>query len=110
MPSARVRNPGVEACTCEHVSQAEVEATAASGDCLTLSDLMRRTRLGMGYCQGLDCALGAAEAMGGEMLSLLSEFERQRWKGVRPVVRGDQLRQEYLRRCCTRSLGLEGRR
>jgi hypothetical protein len=48
--------------------------------------------------------------MGGEMYTLLAEFERNRWRGVQPVVSGDQLRQEYLRRCCTRAQGLEGRR
>jgi glycerol-3-phosphate dehydrogenase len=110
MPSARAVRGGAEMCTCEHVTQAEVLSAAASGDCLTLNDLMRRTRLGMGYCQGLECALSAAEVMGGDMFSLLSEFERNRWKGVQPVARGDQLRQEYMRRCCTRAQGLEGRR
>lgn len=110
MTAARQKCKGVELCTCEHVTQAEVEATVAGGDCLTLGDLMRRTRLGMGYCQGLDCSLSAAEAMGGDMVTLLSDFEKQRWRGVQPVVRGDQLRQEYYRRCCTRSHGLEGRR
>ena len=110
MAAARQKRKGVELCTCERVTQAEVEATVAGGDCLTLGDLMRRTRVGMGYCQGLECSLSCAEAMGGEMVTLLSDFEKQRWRGVQPVVRGDQLRQEYFRRCCTRSHGLEGRR
>jgi glycerol-3-phosphate dehydrogenase len=110
MPEARLRRSGVEICTCEHVTQAEVEATIAAGDCLSIGDLLRRTRLGMGYCQGLECALPAAEAMGGKMLSLLTDFEKQRWKGVQPVLCEDQLRQEYFRRCSKRALGMEGRR
>jgi glycerol-3-phosphate dehydrogenase len=108
MPSARPRIGGPEICTCEHVTAAEVRAAVAGGDCLALGDVLRRTRLGMGYCQGLECSLSAAEAMGGDMHAILREFERQRWRGVEPVMEGDQLRQEYFRRCCTRSLGVGG--
>lgn len=51
------RAPGDFICHCEHVTQAEVEATFQSplppGD---LEGLKRRTRAGMGLCQGDGCA------------------------------------------------------
>ncbi|AGW12074.1 NAD(P)/FAD-dependent oxidoreductase [Megalodesulfovibrio gigas] len=51
------RTPGDIVCHCERVTQAEIEATFASplppGD---LHGLKRRTRAGMGLCQGDGCA------------------------------------------------------
>jgi len=73
----------------------------AGPDALALSDVMRRTRAGMGYCQGLDCALSLQELMmeagGTEPLASLTEFLEERERG-QALASGDQLRQEVLRR------------
>jgi hypothetical protein len=69
-------------------------------DVLTMTDVMRRTRAGLGYCQGLDCSLSVlemfVEVKGAEALSTLSEFLDERGKGT--SVPGEQVRQELLRR------------
>lgn len=41
-------------CRCEEVTRAEIEAAIAAGD-TTLSSIKKRTRAGMGYCQGKTC-------------------------------------------------------
>jgi glycerol-3-phosphate dehydrogenase len=86
-------------CTCEQVLRSEVEWVLGSKDVLTLADVMRRTRAGMGYCQGLDCALHVLEMMvekrGMRALPLLTDFLGEREKG-RPPLAGEQSRQELL--------------
>jgi glycerol-3-phosphate dehydrogenase len=88
-------------CSCEQVLRAEAQMVLAGPDALTLSDVMRRTRAGMGYCQGLDCALSLQELMmeagGTEPLASLTEFLEERERG-QALASGDQLRQEVLRR------------
>jgi glycerol-3-phosphate dehydrogenase len=68
-----------------------------------LDDIRRTVRLGMGPCQGGFCtyrATGILHAV--ERLdyraanaSLLS-FLQERWKGVHPILYGDQVRQALL--------------
>ncbi len=100
-------------CSCEQVLRSEVTAVLNAGDALTLADVMRRTRAGMGYCQGSDCSLSVLEIMmeqkGGDPISSLSEFLGERERGL-VQARGDQLRQEMLRRQVLKGVyGLEGR-
>jgi glycerol-3-phosphate dehydrogenase len=87
-------------CSCEQVLRSEVRAVLKAGDALTLADVMRRTRAGMGYCQGFDCSLSVLEAMMEsrviEPLSSLDEFLHERGRGLE-LATGDQLRQEMLR-------------
>jgi glycerol-3-phosphate dehydrogenase len=97
------RARGIEvACSCEHVLVGELEYYAAHPDVRTLSDLTRRTRAGMGYCQSGMCALQALSALAPQTEQdpkrLLEEFLSERWKGLSPVLEGDQLRQEVLKR------------
>jgi glycerol-3-phosphate dehydrogenase len=86
-------------CTCEQVLRSEVEWVLRRQDILTLADVMRRTRAGMGYCQGLDCALSVLEMMvegrGTAALPVLTEFLEERRRGAPPVP-GEQSRQELL--------------
>ncbi|VEC01392.1 Anaerobic glycerol-3-phosphate dehydrogenase subunit A [Klebsiella pneumoniae] len=65
----------------------------------TLLDLRRRTRIGMGTCQGELCACRAAGLLQrfnvttpAQSLTQLSEFLNERWKGVQPISWGDALR------------------
>jgi glycerol-3-phosphate dehydrogenase len=89
-------------CECELVSRAEIERAAADGYCRTLGDVRRKTRMGMGTCQGTFCAyralgaLGGHPAFAGRSLGQLREFFQERWKGIRPVLWGEQLREAQL--------------
>ena len=68
-------------CRCEEVTKAEIEAAIAAGD-RTLSAIKKRTRAGMGCCQGKTCQKYIAgmirEASGGEvtMAEALEKSER----------------------------------
>jgi len=100
-------------CSCEQVLRSEVTAVLKAGDAITLADVMRRTRAGMGYCQGFDCALSVQEIMMDEKdldpISSLSEFLRDRERGLEQAS-GDQLRQELLRRHVLKGVyGMEGK-
>lgn len=86
-------------CECESVSVGEVKYALKELDVNTLVDLRRRTRIGMGTCQGELCACRAA-GMIGKTLSCtqnakadLSSFLDERWKGMRPIAWGDTLRE-----------------
>ncbi|MDR2800958.1 MAG: anaerobic glycerol-3-phosphate dehydrogenase subunit B [Desulfovibrio sp.] len=82
-----------------------------------LNDLRRRTRMGMGTCQGNFCALraGAALAESGvlhplEPQKMLREFLEERWRGIRPLLWGRQLREVELERgIYLASLNIDGR-
>lgn len=91
-------------CGCEHVTRAEVEYAVKCLDVHNLIDLRRRTRVGMGTCQGSFCMAKVAKALS-EALGCpekADEFVRQyvseRWKGVMPVGWGESLREMELMR------------
>ncbi len=110
-------------CECELVTRAQVEAALRRSGSLILNDLRRDLRLGMGPCQAGFCAYRAAGILhdltplppspdgttrrergegrgtGGEVRatnSALLEFLQERWKGLRPVMWGANLRQMEL--------------
>ena len=68
-----------------------------------LGDLMMRCRIGVGPCQGLRCALRAAQIFAqergldptDERAALMDLLER-RWRSARPVLTGQQLAQAEL--------------
>ena len=87
-------------CECEQVSLSEVELAAKHLGAKNLSDLRTRTRLGMGTCQGGLCACRAANIMRvitgkshRETIEELRVFLDERWKGARPVLWGDAMRE-----------------
>lgn len=91
-----------ELITREHIEQAAREHPAASAEWV-LDDLRRDLRLGMGPCQGGFCgyrAAGILHEMGcadaGQATRLLTNFAEKRWKGQRPVLWGQSLRQALL--------------
>ncbi len=89
-------------CDCEEVLRGEISYFSAHPDVRTLSDLMRRTRAGMGYCQSSLCAfriLSAALKVGHNepARKLLEDFLAERRSGIEPVLEGEQLRQEIFR-------------
>ncbi|QUM77456.1 anaerobic glycerol-3-phosphate dehydrogenase subunit A [Moritella sp. 24] len=87
-------------CECEMVSVGEIEYAIKQLDVTSLVDLRRRTRLGMGSCQGELCTYRAsslfcdfANCTGYESSKLLMQFFEERWKGIKPVLFGDALRE-----------------
>lgn len=87
-------------CECEEVSVGEVEYAINELQVNNLIDLRRRTRVGMGTCQGELCACRAAGLMNHyQVLSPdkskedLTIFLNERWKGIRPIAWGDTLRE-----------------
>lgn len=89
-------------CECELVSQAEVEQALAADTTFTLGDVRRKTRLGMGTCQGTFCSyrslgmLGRYPRFAADHRQYLADFLQKRWKGMRPVLWGQQLREAQL--------------
>jgi len=92
-------------CECEHVTRAEIEYAVKFLDVHNLIDLRRRTRVGMGTCQGSFCMLRVATVLA-QVLGCpekAQEFVRQyvleRWKGLTPVCWGEGLREmEFMRK------------
>ncbi len=92
-------------CECENVTLGEIKYAVAELGVRTLSDLRRRTRLGMGTCQGTFCirkaAKALAQALGDPSLadSLAADYLDERWKGMCPAGWGDTLREmEFMQR------------
>ncbi len=87
-------------CECELVSRDRLEQALSSSGSTNLDDIRRRLRLGMGPCQGGFCiyrAIGILHERGGvsaeQADASLLAFLQERWKGVWPILYGDQLRQ-----------------
>ena len=94
-------------CECEIVTRKELEeASAAHADVAApwiLDDLRRDLRLGMGPCQGGFCGVRAAailhESAGldaTQATAALADFAQRRWKGQRPLLWGQGLRQALV--------------
>jgi glycerol-3-phosphate dehydrogenase len=90
-------------CTCEPIIEAELRYSIREEFPQTLNDLRRRLRLGTGPCQGTFCTYKAAailteelELEGDDFLVDILDFRAERWKGIRPSMRGEQLAQEEL--------------
>jgi len=91
-------------CECELITRSHLtEAIARGGRPSSLDDVRRRVRLGMGPCQGGFCIYRATgilhefEHLDHEAAnSALLDFLQERWKGVQPILHGDQLRQARL--------------
>ena len=92
-------------CECENVTLAEIRYAVAELGVRNLGDLRRRTRMGMGTCQGTLCirkaAKALAEALGDPSLApgLAAEYLDERWKGMCAVGWGDTIREmEFMQR------------
>ena len=81
------------------MSVSEVKNAIENLDVHNLVDLRRRTRVGMGTCQGELCACRAAGLMGKahgcteKALKDLKGFLNERWKGMYPIAWGETLRE-----------------
>ncbi|MBI4208628.1 MAG: glycerol-3-phosphate dehydrogenase/oxidase [Deltaproteobacteria bacterium] len=92
-------------CVCEPVLEAEVRYVIRKEWARNLSDIARRTRLGLGSCQGIDCAVPAAAILADELSltareigAALQAFFEERWRSKAPVLRGRELAQEEITR------------
>jgi glycerol-3-phosphate dehydrogenase len=99
-------------CVCEPVTEAEIRYAITHEWARTLDDVRRRTRLGMGPCQGCHCTKIAAGVLVDERgepakrgHQEVLDFLQERWKGREPVLTGAQLRQEELLRACYLGVG-----
>jgi len=111
----RGNNPYDEAliCECEEVSVGEINSAIDRLEVSTLRDLRRRTRIGMGTCQGEFCACRAASLLAKahgcveKERADLADFLNERWKGNFPIGWGDTLREaEYTQWVYKHVLGL----
>lgn len=87
-------------CECEEVSIGEVKYAAEKLHVHNLMNLRRRTRVGMGTCQGELCTCRAANIICTNNVTAseegLKDFLNERWKGVRPVAWGQALGEAQL--------------
>ncbi|MBN1572080.1 MAG: anaerobic glycerol-3-phosphate dehydrogenase subunit A [Deltaproteobacteria bacterium] len=102
---SRKKPEGIEEiiCECELVTKKEILKVIEETGTTDLNDIQHRTRVGMGSCQGGFCTyrlLGILHELG--MVSdyrandILIRFLEERWRGIRPILRGDQLVEEQL--------------
>lgn len=99
-PAAR----GEILCDCELVPREVVDAILREGKVRELQDILHRTRLAKGTCQGGFCVyrlLGLLNELkqgqiGEGSNRLLKAFLEERWKGIRPVLWGVSLKEEEL--------------
>ena len=90
-------------CECEEVTVGEIKYAVENQHVSTLTQLRRRTRVGMGTCQGELCALRAAGVLCetckksvSESAADLADFMNERWKGMYPVGWGSTLSEAQL--------------
>jgi len=90
-------------CECELITRHRLEEAMERRHTANLDDLRRTLRLGMGPCQGGFCSyraagiLHAVERLDHRAASAaLLSFLQERWKGVHPILYGDQMRQARL--------------
>jgi glycerol-3-phosphate dehydrogenase len=90
-------------CECELIIRDRLEEVMRRRGTLNLDDIRRALRLGMGPCQGGFCIyratgmLHAVDRLDAPAANeALRNFLQERWKGVWPILYGDQLRQARL--------------
>lgn len=92
-------------CECEHVTRAEIAYAVKYLGVTNMMDLRRRTRVGMGTCQGGFCmrkvAIALAEELGKPELAeeFVKQYLEERWKGMAPICWGDSMREaEFMQK------------
>lgn len=92
-------------CECEKITVGEIKSAVRRFDINSLEDLRRRTRVGMGTCQGTYCIrkasriLAKAKGTPEKADEITRKYLEERWKGMIPVGWGDTLREmEFMQR------------
>ena len=90
-------------CECEMIGRRRLEEAMRRRGSVNLDDIRRSMRLGMGPCQGGFCIYratgilhGVGRLDGAQASESLRRFLQERWKGMWPILYGDQLRQARL--------------
>ena len=89
-------------CDCELIQRDEVERFLKKEKVKDLQDILHRTRLAKGTCQGGFCIyrllgmLHEFEMAEGDSNQILKGFLEERWRGIRPVLWGTALKEEEL--------------
>jgi glycerol-3-phosphate dehydrogenase len=79
-----------------------VESVLKEGKVKDLQDILHRTRLAKGTCQGGFCIyrllgmLHDLEMAEGDSNKVLKGFLEERWRGIRPILWGTALKEEEL--------------
>jgi len=100
-------------CECELVTTEDIRRALDLSPTSDLDDLRRDLRLGMGPCQAAYCAYRSAGHLvrhdhETDAASALAIFLEERWRGVRPLMWGQSLRQfEANRRIYQDLLGMD---
>jgi len=89
-------------CDCELIRREEVERLLKEERLKHLQDILHRTRLAKGTCQGGFCVyrllgvLHELRMVERDSNNLLKGFLEERWRGIRPVLWGTSLKEEEL--------------
>lgn len=90
-------------CECEEVTVGEVKHALNSKTVESIDQLRRRTRVGMGTCQGQLCTLRAAclvsellKRTPKDIVADVAAFIDERWRGMYPVAWGATLSEAHL--------------
>ncbi len=90
-------------CECELIQRSRLEEAMTQRQTVNLDDVRRILRLAMGPCQGGFCIFRATGILhqqmhlsAGQANRALLDFLSERWRGVQPLLYGDQLRQAWL--------------
>lgn len=89
-------------CDCELVKRDEVEKILKNENLKQLQDILHRTRIAKGTCQGGFCVyrlLGILNESGKsfeDSNKILKEFLEERWKGIRPILWGSAIKEEEM--------------
>jgi glycerol-3-phosphate dehydrogenase len=93
---------GETLCDCELIQRKEIEELLESRKLKDFQDILHRIRLAKGTCQGGFCAyrlLGVLHELRmakGDTNKILREFLEERWKGIRPILWGESLKESEL--------------
>lgn len=93
---------GETLCDCELVPRKEVEEVLKAGNLKDFQDLLHRTRLAKGTCQGGFCVyrllgvLHDLRMVHGDSNEILKGFLEERWRGIRPILWGTAVKEEEL--------------
>jgi glycerol-3-phosphate dehydrogenase len=89
-------------CDCEIIPRKEIEEVLKGNKLKDLQDILHRTRLAKGTCQGGFCVyrlLGVLHDLRiakGDSNKILKGFLEERWNGIRPILWGVALKEEEL--------------
>ena len=89
-------------CECEGVTVGEINYAIDNLNINKLVNLRRRTRVGMGTCQGGLCACRAAGLMtkahncADKAKADMVDFVQERWKGMNPIAWGDTMSEAHF--------------